>query len=346
MNYIGMDIQKRTSTAVVIDDNEKILEQFVSFETKDEDFDRILENHPPESTTILIENLTVAHRVYHHLRDVRGYKVLVIHTGNGCVTEISKSKYKSDLADAQKLAVICKDIVTGRREYRMAHISSEDEMKAKGLCRVLNDFSEQATRCNLQIQEYMNLWGLHLPGRLKSFTSGKALDFMESQTDHPALIVYAKHLRFLQEQMDGMKAKLTELYADNDDVSNLMGIKGISIQTAATIYSAIDGIERFDSPEKLSAHFGLDLTRHSSGDSEGKRHISKQGDPLVRKLLANVVVKFQTYYPNSDLGRFYARMKEKKAHWDAVTATMRKFTHAIWAMLTRHEPFRINSGSQ
>ena len=44
MNYIGMDIQKRTSTAVVIDDNEKVLEQFVSFETKDEDFDRILEN--------------------------------------------------------------------------------------------------------------------------------------------------------------------------------------------------------------------------------------------------------------------------------------------------------------
>ena len=39
MNYIGMDIQKRTSTAVVIDDNEKVLEQFVSFETKDEDFD-------------------------------------------------------------------------------------------------------------------------------------------------------------------------------------------------------------------------------------------------------------------------------------------------------------------
>ncbi len=28
MNYIGMDIQKRTSTAVVIDDNEKILVQF------------------------------------------------------------------------------------------------------------------------------------------------------------------------------------------------------------------------------------------------------------------------------------------------------------------------------
>ena len=31
MNYIGIDVQKRISTAVVIDDNEKILAQYVDF---------------------------------------------------------------------------------------------------------------------------------------------------------------------------------------------------------------------------------------------------------------------------------------------------------------------------
>ena len=339
MNYIGIDVQKRISTAVVIDDNEKILAQYVDFETNNEMLDEILKKYPVWDTTVLIENLTVAHRVYHHLTKM-GYNVLVIHTGNGCVTEIAKSKYKCDLADAQKLAVICKDIVTGRREYRMTHISSEEEMKAKSLCRVLNDFSEQATKINLQIQEYMNLWGLTLPDGYKSFTSKKALKHLGNLSDHPTLAVYAKHMLYLQSEIEDMKTQLEKLYEDNDGVRILKSIKGISIQTAATVYSSIDGIERFDSPEKLASHFGLDLTRKSSGGVEGTRHISKQGDPVVRKLLVNVVINIPKFYPESDIGDFYKRMKDRKAHWDAVTATMRKLTHAIWAMLTRMEPFR------
>jgi transposase len=339
MNYIGIDVQKRISAAVVIDDNEKILVQYVDFETNNEMLDEILKKYPVWDTTVLIENLTVAHRVYHHLTKM-GYNVLVIHTGNGCVTEIARSKYKCDLADAQKLAVICKDIVTGRREYRMTHISSEEEMKAKGLCRALNDFSEQVTRINLQIQEYMNLWDLSLPDGYKSFTSKKALKHMINMSDHPTLGVYAKHMMYLQDEIETMKVQLEKLYEGNDGITILKSIKGIGIQTAATIYSAIDGIERFDSPEKLTSHFGLDLTRKSSGGVEGQRHISKQGDPMVRKLLANVVNNIPKFYPESDIGDFYKRMKDRKAYWDAVTATMRKTVHTIWAMLTRMEPFR------
>ena len=61
---------------------------------------------------------------------------------------------------------------------------------------------------------------------------------------------------------------------------------------------------------------------------------------VVRKLLANVVLHIVKCYPGSDIAEFYRRMKGRKVHWDAVTATMRKLTHAIWAMLTRKEPFR------
>ena len=70
---------------------------------------------------------------------------------------------------------------------------------------------------------------------------------------------------YLQSEIEDMKTQLEKLYEDNDGVRILKSIKGISIQTAATVYSSIDGIERFDSPEKLVSHFGLDLTRKSSG---------------------------------------------------------------------------------
>ena len=340
MHYTGIDVQKTISTAVVIDDNEKVIDQLLNFRTDDEGLRIFMDRHPPYTTKVVFENLTAAHRVFHKLV-AEGYDVKVLHTGNGCVTEISKTKFKTDLEDASKLAVICKDIFTGRRKYRLAHISSKDEMKAKSLCRMLNEFSSRRDEYNLKIQEYMNLNGLSLPGRLKSFIRQKALEF-EAGSGHPALAMMARAVMFLNLEIEDAKKELERLYAGNDDIGNLMSMKGISIQTAATVYSAIDGIERFDSPEKLVSHFGLDLTRHDSGDSEGKRHISKQGDPLVRKLLANVVAKHHLYYPDSDLGQFYKRMKEKKSHWDAVTASMRKLTCIIWAMLYRHEPYIFN----
>ena len=95
---------------------------------------------------------TAAHRVFHKLVG-EGYDVKVLHAGNGCVTEISKTTFKTDLEDASKPAFICKDIFTGRRTYRLTHISSRDEMKAKSLCRVLNEFSSRRDKYNLKIQE-------------------------------------------------------------------------------------------------------------------------------------------------------------------------------------------------
>lgn len=340
MTYIGVDIQKFISTAVVINDDEKIVAQYIDFETTPEGLDKVFDNYDPADCRIVIENLTASHRVYHHLKP-KGFTIYVLHTGDGCVTEISKSKFKTDLEDATKLATICKDISTGRRKYRLAHIPSEKEMRAKSLCRVLNQFSEDRDKYNLRIQELMNLNGFTLPGRLKSFISKTALKYIRS-LGHEALARMSDAVEFLNEQIELSKKELESLYSEDQDAKNLMSVKGISIQTAATILSSIDGIERFDTPEKLVSHFGLDLTIHSSGGKESKRHISKQGDPLVRKLMANVVAKHPIYYPNSALAEFYKRMKEKMPHWKAITAAMRKLTCIIWAMLTRHEVYRCS----
>ena len=38
MNYIGIGLTKTNFTAIVLDDNEKVVEQIVDFETSDEGF--------------------------------------------------------------------------------------------------------------------------------------------------------------------------------------------------------------------------------------------------------------------------------------------------------------------
>ena len=340
MNYIGIDVHKSICTAVVMNDDDKVIDQIIDFGTNDEGFSFITEHYSPEDSYILFENLTTAHRVYHFFKD-KGYRVEGLNTGNGCVTEISNTDFKTDLEDATKLARMCKDHFTGRREYSMAHFSEIDSMKAKELCRVLNDCSEQRDKLNLRIQAYMDLFGIKLPKGLKNVYSNKAMKYLRS-LDHLALTIMVDDMESAMNHIEKAKAGLEELYKDNEDVQNLMSIKGIAIQTAATIYTVVDNIERFETPESLVSYVGLKITRHESGGNRDLHgHINKRGDPLVRKYLANVVVKHQMYYPDSDLAKFYSRKKEEMPHWKAVTATMRKLVCIIWAMLTRHQVYKF-----
>ena len=342
MNYIGIDVHKSICTAVVMNDDEKVIDQIIDFGTNDEGYSFIVDHYSPEDSYILFENLTTAHRVYHFFKD-KGYRVEGLHTGHGCVTEISKTDFKTDLEDATKLARMCKDHFTGRREYSMAHFADIDSMKAKELCRVMNDCSEQRDKLNLRIQAYMDMFDIHLPGRLKKVYSNRAIEYLES-LNHPALTIMIKEITSLMELIKEAKKGLESLFSDNEDVKNLMSIKGIAIQTAATIYTAVDGIERFETPESLVSYFGLKITRHESGgDRDMHGHINKKGDPLVRKYLSIIVVSHPKHYPDSDLAKFYKRKKEEMPHWKAVTAAMRKLVCIIWAMLSKHQTYRFSS---
>ena len=92
MHYIGIDVHKRICTAVVLDDNEKVVDQIVDFETSDKGLGFITDRYGPEDCRIIIENLTTAHRVYHWFKG-KGYTIEGLHTGHGCITEISKTDF-------------------------------------------------------------------------------------------------------------------------------------------------------------------------------------------------------------------------------------------------------------
>ena len=127
----------------------------------------------------------------------------------------------------------------------------------------------------------------------------------------------------------------------------MMTIKGVSALTAVTIVTAIDGIYRFETPESLVSFFGLAVPHK---ESAGKRVkigvITKEGDPLVRKYLANVVMQQNMWCKDSDLSQFYRKKADVMPHWKAVTAAMRKLTCIIWAMLTKKQAYRFHPAIQ
>ena len=344
MHFIGIDVHKHICTAVVIDESERIVAEYDDFPTSEKGLDEFISNFDPNDCRIVFENLTRAHFVFHYLYS-RGYAVDVAHTGHGALKNISNVNLKSDKVDACKLAYLCKDIWSGRLFIRRTHISGQENMKLKALVRMNNECSKIVEEMKLRVLEYMNLHNITPHPRYKD-VCGIRYRYYLLKMDDPALTVMVNMISAAKEQIDYVSEKLKSFSERSEDMKLLKTIKGVSDLTAATIVTAIDGIYRFDSPQKLSAFFGLGLKNSSSADSEKTKVITKEGDPLVRKYLANVVLNLSTRCPECDVSKFFNAKRERMPYWKAATAAMRKLTCAIWAILTYREPFRFHPGKR
>ena len=345
MKFIGIDLHKRIFTACVLDENEKVIDEMIDIETSEEGLDLFMSRHPPDDCLVVFENLTRAHFAYHYLYK-NGYSVNVAHTGHGALGEIVNSNFKTDRIDAYKLALLCKDMWSGRKFIRRTHISSDENMRMKAVVRINNVCSNIRDEMYLRIEEYMNLHNILPHPIYKGIMGAKYRQYLLDMDD-TALSMMVNVMSDAMSEMKDANSKINEFARESEDARLLMSIKGISALTAVTIVTGIDGIYRFETPEALVAFFGLAVPHKESAHKKTKLGvITKEGDPLIRKYLANAVVNHSVWCPSSDLARFYKRKSETMPHWKAVTAAMRKLTCIIWAMLTKRECYNPYAMSQ
>lgn len=339
MKYIGIDVHKRISTVCVIDESNKTELELLNIETSAGGFIAVTLEYRPDQCRIAIENSTRSHFVQRHFEGL-GYDIISIHPAD--FPDIAKSKVKNDIIDARKLAELRRDIDDGRRKVKISHLSSDENMRRKALCRVCMECTITKNESILRIWEYLSLHDIKMPDSYKSVDSTRSIKFLKGVGD-PALTIMVNTVELMASQTDNADAELERLFAYDEDVILLRTMKAIGVRTAATIVTAIDGIERFDSPEKLVSFFGLDpATDESAGKRKKGKHITKDGDPLVRYGLSNVVTNHARMCPGSDISKYYRRMSKRMPHWKAVIATARKIVCVIWVMLTRREPFMMN----
>lgn len=134
--------------------------------------------------------------------------------------------------------------------------------------------------------------------------------------------------------IDGLQAELDELLKDYNPVMlrNITSIVGIGQRTSALLIVATEGFKDFDNAKQLCSFFGLAPTETSSGTSvNGKRKISKMGNPLVRKKLYMCSLQASRY--NKTCINLYQRLlakgKPKKLALIAVANKLLKITFAI-----------------
>lgn len=150
-----------------------------------------------------------------------------------------------------------------------------------------------------------------------------------------------QQISFIQDQVLGVEKEIEILLEKLN--SPITTIPGIGPVTAATILGEIGYIKRFSNPSKLVAYAGLDVSVSQSGEFEStSNHMTKRGSPYLRRALFQSALRaefcdpvFSAYYQK--------KLKEGKHHLVATNAVARKLCHTIFAVLTKNEPYQVQS---
>ena len=117
---------------------------------------------------------------------------------------------------------------------------------------------------------------------------------------------------------------------------------GIGWVSAFTIAAEIGEIERFPSPEKLTAYTGLYPKVNQSGDKDRRGPLTKHGPTYLRwALLEATMHALQATPPTRErYQRTKRRLGKQRGAKVAQIDIARRLTHAIWHMLSRNETVR------
>lgn len=196
----------------------------------------------------------------------------------------------------------------------------------------LNTFLESVTRKNYASKKIDEL--------SKKASSSFGINFcLDSFSLQIKMLI--EQISFIQNQVSDVENEIEVLLEKlNSPITTIPGIGSVN---AATILGEIGDIKRFSNSSKLVAYAGLDASVSQSGEYESTyNHMSKRGSPYLRRALFQSALRAEFCDPVfSDY--YQKKISEGKHHLVATNAVARKLCHTIFAVLTKNEPYQVQS---
>lgn len=157
---------------------------------------------------------------------------------------------------------------------------------------------------------------------------------------------HVRQLRDAGARQKRLEILLSDAYRGLPEDNHLASISGIGDVTAAVLTAVILDIDRFRTPAKLVAYFGVMPVEASSGvDRDGNPRgprrfvMNRRGNDLVRRYLWMAALSAIRFNPA--VRALYARVVAKHPHHKAVAVghAMRKLLHLVHAVWKTRRPF-------
>jgi transposase len=289
---------------------------------------------------VVIEVGTHSRWVSSQLREL-GHRVTVANPRR--VQLISASHSKSDEADCELLArlgrVDEKLLAPIEHRGRKAHAELE-QLKGRDVLVRLR------TTLTNHVRSVVKASGGRLP-KTTSEAFVKKTKGLVPPALVPSLEPIYKTIETVDEQIKSLDKAIERTAESYPDVKVMAQPHGVGTLTALAFLLTVEDKTRFKSSRMAGAYFGLRPRRDQSGSVDKQLHITKAGDPLVRRLLVNCAnFILGPFGKDSDLRRWgleLAKRGGKNARRRAKVAVARKIAvlmHRLWTTGEDYEPLR------
>ena len=256
-----------------------------------------------------------------------------------------KVRQKNDRRDALKLAQLA-----AVNQLRAVHIPEPAVREWRALIAFRQQLVRRRCKTKNHIRELLVRTGQLLPRGQRCWTQvglaglaalAKPLaEVSLGELWRAELAIELRQLQGVQQEIDAVEEKLDAIAATDPRVALLRTIPGVGPRLSEAIVALLDRPERFHKASEVSAYVGMVPKEFSSGESERRGRITRQGNRLVRSLLIEVAWAGLRY--NAWVRATFQHLSggKKSRRKIAIVAVGRRLLVRCWAMLRDGTPWQ------
>jgi transposase len=269
---------------------------------------------------------------YHDLLSPLATRVLVAHPGQ--LRLIYRSKNKNDRNDAERLAKL---LYLG--EVPTVHVPSLNVRTWRELITCRSQVIAKRTRAKNSVRALLRGAGTSPPAHPALWTkAGMAwLRKLELPTASQQLRrdLLVEEIDSLTRQVRRIEQQLNRLAQQSPAVLRLRSIPGVGVRTAEAVAAFVDNPDRFRHAKAVGRYFGLVPRQDQSGDKNRLGHITREGAPVVRRLLAEAAWQALRRSPTVRAYFQRAQRDDPQRKKIALVDTAHYLVRVMWSMLKR-----------
>jgi transposase len=151
-----------------------------------------------------------------------------------------------------------------------------------------------------------------------------------------------EEIEALNRQVRRIEQELNRRAQQTPAVARLRSIPGVGIRTAEAVAAFLDDPHRFRHAKAVGRYFGLVPCQDQSGDKNRLGHITREGPPVVRQLVAEAA--WQAVRRSPTVRAFFERTQrgDPQRKKIALVATAHYLVRVMWALLKRGTVWQEN----
>ena len=255
---------------------------------------------------------------------------IVVHAAS--IEVSSRDVVKTDKRDSMKIASHLSD-----NRLHPIFVPSVDREDKRNLTRLREVFVRQKTRTACQLKSLLHYHGL-MPYNLSPLVCEKWIESLKdldvSQNLKNCIERYSSTWRHFSKQIKELDIQIEKESLPDFLLKKIYcSVPGIGVKAASILINELGDTLQFSNENKLFSHAGLTPREHSSGEHKRQGSISKQGKPILRRIL--VQAAWKAVKKDASLQNHFERVSQRAGKKRAIVAIARILLSRIRSCVKR-----------